>query len=97
MRAPALVLLALTTAAPAPAESPIDRRALVTRHHPILRALDPESPPSVGNGEFAFTADVTGLQTFAEAYEETIPLGTMAQWGWHTAPNPHGWSIDTAR
>ena len=40
--------------------------------------LDPESPLSVGNGELAFTVDVTGLQTFAEAYEKTIPLGTLA-------------------
>ncbi len=72
----------------------IDRRALVTRHNPVLRRFDPESPLSVGNGEFAFTADVTGLQTFAESYVETIPLGTLSQWGWHTAPNPDGWSID---
>ena len=38
--------------------------------------------------------DATGLQTFPEAYEQTIPLGTLSQWGWHTAPNPDGWSID---
>jgi hypothetical protein len=77
------------------AAEPIDRRALVTRHNPSFQRLDPESPLSVGNGEFAFTADVTGLQTFAEAYEGTIPLGTLSQWGWHTAPNPKGWSMDT--
>ena len=39
--------------------------------------------------------DVTGLQTFADAYEQTIPLGTLSQWGWHTWPNPNRWSIDT--
>jgi hypothetical protein len=38
--------------------------------------------------------DATGLQTFPEAYEKTIPLGTLAQWGWHTFPNPQGWHID---
>jgi glutamyl-tRNA(Gln) amidotransferase subunit E len=79
---------------PRPESRAIDRRALVTRHHPTLTRLDPESPLTVGNGEFAFTADVTGLQTFAEAYDATIPLGTLAQWGWHTAPNPDGWAID---
>ena len=63
----------------------------------MLRRLDPESPLSVGNGEFAFTVDVTGLQTFAEAYEQTIPLGTLSQWGWHTAPNPEAWTIDRFR
>jgi hypothetical protein len=48
----------------------------------------------VGNGEFAFTADVTGLQTFAEEYEGTIPLATLSQWAWHTGPNPQGWSME---
>src|ERR1017187_1432694 len=72
----------------------IDRHALVARHNIVLTKLDPENPLQVGNGEFAFTADVTGLQTFAEAYEKTIPLGTLSQWGWHTSPNPNGWSID---
>ncbi len=73
---------------------PIDRQSLVTRHNPVLREFDIESPLSVGNGQFAFTADVTGLQTFPEAFERTIPLGTLSHWGWHTAPNPNGWSID---
>jgi hypothetical protein len=57
---------------------PIDRHALVSRHNPVLRKLDLESPLSVGNGQFAFTADVTGLQTFPEAFEKTIPLGTLS-------------------
>jgi hypothetical protein len=79
-----------------PAE-PIERRALVDRHRPVLRAFDAESPLSVGNGSFAFTADATGLQTFAETYDGTIPLGTLSDWGWHTAPNPEGFSIDRFR
>jgi hypothetical protein len=74
---------------------PIDRHALVTRHQPVFRTLDVESPLSVGNGRFAFTVDATGLQTFAAAYDSTIPLCTMSEWGWHTAPNPSGWNIDT--
>jgi hypothetical protein len=44
----------------------IDRFTLVTRHNPTLNKFDLLSPLSVGNGEFAFTADVTGLQTFSE-------------------------------
>src|SRR6266545_8107382 len=64
----------------------IDRAALVSRHNPVMRQLDPLSPLSLGNGEFAFTADITGLQTFPEAYEQAMPLCTMSQWGWHTAP-----------
>jgi hypothetical protein len=61
--------------------APIDRRALVTRHNPVIKGVNPVSPLSVGNGEFAFTADLTGLQSFPEAYQ--MPLGTQSQWGWH--------------
>jgi hypothetical protein len=56
--------------------------------------LDSANPFSVGNGNFAFTADVTGLQTFADAYSNTTPLGTLSQWGWHTSPNPGGFGMD---
>ncbi|HSW51274.1 MAG TPA: hypothetical protein VLH09_13910, partial [Bryobacteraceae bacterium] len=44
----------------------------------------------VGNGEFAFTADLTGLQTFPETYEQGIPLCTQSQWGWHSFPSLPG-------
>lgn len=66
----------------------INRFALVNRHNPILRKFEIMSPLSVGNGEFAFTCDVTGLQTFPELYREKFPLCTMSQWGWHTTPRP---------
>jgi hypothetical protein len=66
----------------------IDRERLVRRHTPTLRTLDPQVALSVGNGEFAFTADVTGLQTFPELYQSRFPLCTMSHWGWHTIPPP---------
>ena len=47
--------------------STIDRQALVARHAPVVRTIDPFSVLSVGNGRFAFTADVTGLQSFPDA------------------------------
>ena len=75
--------------------APIDRHALVSRHDVVLNRFDANNPLSVGNGEFAFTVDATGLQTFPEAFEQTIPLATLSDWGWHTSPNPNGWSIDT--
>src|SRR5580765_1654077 len=86
-----LALLAAITAYCAP----IDRHALVTRHNVELHQFDVNNPLSVGNGQFAFTVDATGLQTFPEAFEHTIPLGTLSDWGWHTIPNTNGWSIDT--
>src|ERR1035441_10423502 len=64
---PAPVAPALGAQSAAPAA--INRREVVSRHNPTLRALDPRSPLSVGNGEFAFTADPTGLQTFPQPYE----------------------------
>ena len=38
-------------------------------------------------GVQSVTVDATGLQTFPEAFEQTIPLGTLSDWGWHTSPN----------
>lgn len=64
----------------------INRYELVSRHNPILTEADESSPLSVGNGNFAYTADVTGMQTLYEEYEKTLPLCTMAQWAWHTKP-----------
>ena len=70
-------------------DAPVDRRARLARHAPVVRTFDAFSALSVGNGAFAFTADATGLQTFAEGYEE-IPLATQAEWGWHSFPNTEG-------
>lgn len=75
---------------------PLDRFALVRRHRPIITVADPLCPLSVGNGEFAFTADVTGLQTFPEFYASGIPLATQSEWGWHTFANPHEFMLADA-
>jgi len=65
----------------------INRRELVSRHNPIIRSIEVESPLTVGNGNFAFTADPTGMQSLYQLfYENNMPLCTMAQWGWHTEP-----------
>lgn len=65
----------------------IDRKAVVTRNNPHITSIDTLASLSVGNGEFAFTCDVTGLQTFHRMYSKGVPLGTMAQWAWHSFPN----------
>ncbi|MFM2293589.1 MAG: hypothetical protein RLZZ350_2 [Verrucomicrobiota bacterium] len=64
----------------------INRRAVVRRHNPVVAKFDPYASLSVGNGEFAFTADLTGLQTFAALCEKDFPNCTMAHWAWHTIP-----------
>jgi hypothetical protein len=57
-----------------------------------LTAVDPHAPMMVGNGQLGFTADITGLQTFPEQYSPLAPLLTMAQWSWHSFPNPKGYT-----
>lgn len=65
----------------------IDRQLLVCRHTVRKTTMGYEAPMTVGNGEFAFTADVTGLQSFyTKQYDAGVPLCTMSQWGWHTSP-----------
>jgi hypothetical protein len=95
-----LTLLACTALAGAralAADLPIDRHALVERHSPHLAAVDTWAPLSVGNGQFCFTADVTGLQTFADHYRNKgIALETQVRWSWHEDPNPHGYQLADA-
>jgi hypothetical protein len=76
--------------------APIDRRALVTRHNVVLTRIDPHAPVMLGNGNLGFTADITGLQTFPQAYSTLAPLLTMAQWGWHSFPNPQNFTEASA-
>jgi hypothetical protein len=66
------------------AQTPIDRKALVGRHTVGNNNFDSLSSLSVGNGSFAFTVDVTGLQSFPAAYARGVPLGTESEWGWHS-------------
>ncbi|MGD0383197.1 MAG: hypothetical protein ABSA77_06750, partial [Thermoguttaceae bacterium] len=84
-----LALLAFFCACSASAmenAAPIDRHALVVRHNVVLDKADPQTALQVGNGEFAFGLDVTGLQTFYG--------NTMSHWGWHTFPMPAGKRIE---
>ncbi|KAI0365991.1 hypothetical protein BV20DRAFT_982235 [Pilatotrama ljubarskyi] len=61
----------------------IDRHALVSRFNPVRDASSASTPMQVGNGHFAFGADVTGLQTF-------LPWATMSDWGWKNDSLPAG-------
>ncbi|WP_211923238.1 hypothetical protein [Duganella radicis] len=95
-RVTALALILISSAALA-GTAPIDRKSLVERHNPQLNGIDPWAPLSVGNGQFCFTADVTGLQTFPEHYgRQGIALETQARWSWHEDPNPNGYKLADA-
>jgi hypothetical protein len=71
------LMCALAGWASARADNAIDRHALVTRHNVTLDKPDPLTPLSVGNGEFAFTADITGLQTFPDYHQKGMSLGPL--------------------
>ncbi len=77
-----------------PQKSHIDRQALVQRHAPHVNSIDSLSPFTVGNGEFAFTADVTGLQSLPDSYIKDMPTITQSQWGWHTIPNVENYRVE---
>jgi hypothetical protein len=65
----------------------IDRQSVVERHNVISEKLDVKSPAQVGNGEFAFGVDITGLQTF-------VPFNTLSHWSWHSFPLPKGQRVE---
>ena len=83
----------------------IDRRTLVERHRVLLTEPHPEHVVSVGNGDFAFTADITGMQTFTRFHDAGAALSqgavavntaTMSNWAWHEMPNPDGFTLADA-
>lgn len=60
----------------------IDRKSLVQRHNLKLTAINDPGPSQVGNGEFAYGFDITGMQTLRANF------ATMASWGWHSTIPP---------
>lgn len=65
--------------------SPHQRQKVVQAYNPRRNTSSDSTPLQVGNGNFAFGADITGLQTFK-------PYATLSTWGWHnfslpTTPN----------
>lgn len=85
-----MILAAATLSSCSASSSSIDRQAVVSRHNPHITQIDSLSSLSVGNGHFATTVDVTGMQSFPEIYAHGIPLTSMSDWGWHSFPNTEG-------
>ena len=75
----------------------INRQAVVQRHNVHINKIDSLSSLTVGNGNFAFTVDATGLQSFPGAYANGVPLGTQSVWGWHSFPNTENLKIEEAQ
>ena len=65
----------------------IDRHVIVNRHNPVITEANDLASLSVGNGHFATTVDITGLQSYPFDYEAGVPLNAMSDWGWHKFEN----------
>lgn len=79
-------ILAVASIATANAEK-IDRKSVLERNNPKVTNADPLNALSVGNGHFATTVDVTGMQSYPQNYMQGVPLCSMSDWGWHSFPN----------
>ncbi|KAI0102383.1 Six-hairpin glycosidase-like protein [Nemania sp. FL0031] len=61
----------------------INRRDVVSRYNVVRTSLIDNSttPLQVGNGNFAYNVDNTGMQTF-------LPFNTLSSWAWHNDSLP---------
>lgn len=82
----ASAILAVASIATANAEK-IDRKSVLERNNPKVTNADLLNALSVGNGHFATTVDVTGMQSYPQNYMQGVPLCSMSDWGWHSFPN----------
>ena len=72
------------------ATAEINRQAVVTRNNPVITNADPLASLTVGNGHFATTVDITGLQSYPFEYGAGVPLTAMSDWAWHKFENTNG-------
>ncbi len=71
----------------------IDRREVVSRNNPKVTAVDSLASLTVGNGHFATTVDVTGLQSYPVYYKKGVSLCAQSDWGWHSFPNVDNYTV----
>ncbi|KAF9887861.1 hypothetical protein FE257_009521 [Aspergillus nanangensis] len=69
---PFLLVLSMRETAGATA---INRQHVVRRYNPVRTNLSTTTPMQVGNGNFAFGADITGLQSL-------LPFNILSSWCW---------------
>ncbi|KAA0126772.1 hypothetical protein FY557_15830 [Chryseobacterium sp. SN22] len=72
----------------------IDRQKVVQRHNIVNTKADTLSTLTVGNGKFAYTVDITGMQSFPEYYKNGVSLGTQSEWGWNSFPNTENFRFE---
>ncbi|RSL74387.1 hypothetical protein CEP53_000283 [Fusarium sp. AF-6] len=69
--------------------TPDFEKRIVTENNIVRTKLinNETTPLQVGNGNFAFGVDTTGMQTY-------LPFNTMSVWAWHNDTEPEGAPID---
>lgn len=65
------------------------RKEFVNKYNIINTEIDIDNPLTIGNGNIAFSCDVTGLQSLNSSYTR-IPLLTMTNHLWVKYPIPNG-------
>ncbi|KAL2815205.1 Six-hairpin glycosidase-like protein [Aspergillus cavernicola] len=78
-----IVNTALWLFLPALALGHIDRERIVSKYNVVRTSLinNETTPLQVGNGNFAFNVDNTGMQSF-------LPFNTLSSWAWHNDSLP---------
>ncbi|KAL4799499.1 Six-hairpin glycosidase-like protein [Aspergillus venezuelensis] len=73
-----LLVLSWVWLLPTLALGKIDRKSIISQYNVIRTSLinNETTPLQVGNGDFAFNVDNTGMQSF-------LPFNTLSSWGWH--------------
>lgn len=77
-----------------PESEKIDRKAVVQRHNIVNQSADTLASLTVGNGVFAYTVDVTGMQSFPVYYKKGVSLGTQSEWGWNSFDNDENYRFE---
>ena len=71
----------------------IDREAVVHRHFPVANNITATSFLALGNGQFGFAVDGTGLQTFNRTQPSLCLLSDMHWYTTpYTGPGPDPWT-----
>ena len=81
LRSRCLFTILLCCIALHPVAGKIDRETVISRYNPHRNGTFYETPMQVGNGNLAFSVDVTGLQSLQ-------PFNTLSSWGWHNSSLP---------
>jgi hypothetical protein len=68
--------------------SKTDRYAFITKYNIENSSIESLNSLTIGNDEFTFSVDITGLQTFPESFSGGKSLQTIAEWDWPDGNDP---------